>query len=113
MRKFAPLRNLLLSLLIVLFAAACGSPQSKILGKWADKETPATTMEFFKDGTFTMTGGKEEPRVSGKWIALDDGRIKADLEVFGATTTIFFVLVGEELEADAGKEKKGRLVRVK
>ncbi len=60
-----------------------------------------------------MTGGKEEPRVSGKWTALDDGRIKADLEVFGATTTIFFVLAGEELEADAGKEKKGRLVRVK
>lgn len=59
-----------------------------------------------------MTGGKEEPRVSGKWIALDDGRIKADLEVFGATTTIFFVLVGEELEGDSGK-KKGRLVRVK
>ena len=73
----------------------------------------AGAYEFFKDGTFTMIGGKKAPRVSGKWIALDDGRIKADLEVFGATTTIFFVLAGEELEADAGKEKKGRLVRVK
>ena len=58
-----------------------------------------------------MTGGKEEPRVSGKWTALDDGRIKADLEVFGATTTIFFVFVGEELEGDMGK--KARFVRVK
>ena len=60
-----------------------------------------------------MIGGKKAPRVSGKWIALDDGRIKADLEVFGATTTIFFVFVGEELEGDAGNKKKGRLVRVK
>ena len=53
-----------------------------------------------------MTGGKEEPRVSGKWIALDEGRIKADLEVFGATTTIFFVLAGEELEADAENKRR-------
>ena len=124
MRRPASLRNLLLSLLIVLFAAACGSPQSKIVGKWADKETPSNTintMEFFKDGTFMMTEGKKEPRVmfepnaqdfSGKWIALDDGRIKADLEVFGSTTTLLFVFVGEELEVKMGG-KNGRLVRVK
>lgn len=111
MRKFAPLRNLLLSLLIVLFAAACGSPQSKILGKWAYKEIPSQIMEFFKDGTFTMTGGKEEPGVSGKWTALDDGRIKVDLQNMFGAKTFFLVFIGEELEGDMGG--KARFVRVK
>ena len=58
-----------------------------------------------------MTGGKEEPRVSGKWIALDDGRIKVDLQNMFGATTLFLVFTGEELEGDMGK--KARFVRVK
>ena len=112
MRYPASFRSRWLTLLLVLFIAACGSAQPNILGKWGEKADSPDAIEFFKDGTFTMSEGPAKGPFSGKWIALDDGRIKADLEMLGTTTTFLFVRVGEELEINMGG-KKSRLVRKK
>lgn len=111
MRRIARLRGIWLSIIVILFFAACGSSRSNILGKWAYKEVEAReAVEFFKDGTLTMNLEKVE-RYPGKWIVLDDGRIKADVIII-APQTFFLVLIGEELEMDMFG-RKVRLTRLK
>lgn len=112
MKRLSQVRISWLFIVIVAFLVACGSPQDKIVGKWSDKSNGMEVLEFFKDKTFTMNEGSKKAVFTGKWNALDDGRIKVDVMAFGGATVFFFILVDDELEMDMNGQK-GRLVRAK
>ena len=80
---------LLFVLLTLLSVVACGQkPQEKILGRWQEVSSEKGVFEFFQDQTLTMTSknkaGKSQ-QMSGKWIVLDDGRLKFDLVMLGTS----------------------------
>lgn len=105
------LRGIWLSIVVIMLITACGSQRPNIIGKWAYKDVSAReAVEFFQNGTLAMNLEKME-RYPGTWIALDDGRIKADVIIIGPQT-FFLVLIGEELEMDMFG-RKVRLVRLK
>jgi len=80
-------------LLAILFLVSCGQkPQEKIRGAWQDNEQGV--IEFFQDGTFTMKSKKAElgglKTLTGRWLILDDGRLKLDISMLGVTQTLVY-----------------------
>ncbi len=85
-----------------LLVARAGRSASNIAGtRWecqgprlADK---GTILEFFRDSTYTLGG------IGGKWLVLDDGRIKMDFPSSGMT--FFAKIEGGRLKLDLGDDK--------
>jgi len=75
----------------------CSSPQSRLPGTWVEEGKNDTQhyIEFFSDNTVAM----ESPAgpLSGKWVVLSDGRIKADMKVMFSEVTVIGELKGKRL----------------
>ena len=75
-------------LLITIVASSCGkSKQQLLLGTWQTMDNDPAVIVFYEDGTFKMTIDKAvvngmDP-VNGKWVFLDDGRLKIDASAYG------------------------------
>lgn len=107
-------------LVIIIIALSvflgCTGQKSKIIGKWKPVEVAEYTLggkkkitknpqseaefEFFKDNTVLMS-----KMGSGKWIILDDGRIKIDFGVLGSTMVMFGSFQGDILTITIPGEK--------
>lgn len=56
-----------------LMITGCGkTTNEKIIGKWSEIDKGLGSIEFFEDGSFLYTSSRE----SGKWVILQDGRLK-------------------------------------
>jgi hypothetical protein len=110
---------LLIAALVFAGIIGCGGSASKIIGQWveySEYQYGNQRTEFFKDGTcFIESNGR---RLSGRWIALDDGRIKIELMKAGSKggaplLTILAVIDGDgdDLVLDVGGGTKNKFVR--
>ena len=73
------MKKALVVLLVSLLVASCGQKAEKrIIGKWALESEPGEMyVEFFADNTFLIPDyGFGD--TSGKWIILDDSRLKTE-----------------------------------
>ncbi len=94
------LHNFLNISLVICFSillVGCDSPESKILGKWADSSTQnsANYIEFFSDNTMKLQNNSR--LLSGTWSILHDGRIKVDAEEMLAEVTVIAAFEGDAL----------------
>lgn len=108
--------NRLLLILLTLALSACGAkPQDQILGKWQEVSGDRGVMEFFQDGTFI--GGAKKQNVQGKWIILNDGRLKLDVNVLGMATQTSLLKIrfdgGDLFISDETGKEENRLKRIK
>jgi len=106
----------ILAMLLPLFA--CGSPsgknvEKKLLGKWVDKSE--ATVEYFDDGTFLLRNPPDPEELSGKWVILQDGRLKMDFTSMEETKTIVRNLKfdGNELISTGKDGKSSRFKKLK
>lgn len=76
-RKFFSLISVFLALSLVI--TACSSPRQKFVGKWQNTQL-GTTIEFFKDGTITVTSSTwgVDTSVTGSYRVLDDKSLRID-----------------------------------
>jgi len=67
--------RLVTALTVIVLVVGCSGVESKIVGKWKPSVGDySIEYEFFSDGTVNVF---DRPRTHpGKWIVLDDGRIK-------------------------------------
>ena len=94
---------------------SCSPQASKVIGKWSEQDKGTTYIfEFFKDNTATFTTIKSSnspfpnSSVSGKWVALDDGRIKVDITgAWGMTLVMFGRVDGNILVLTMEGDKEG------
>jgi len=77
----------------------CGSPKSKLLGKW--QEIGKTEiLEFFEDGRISITD--KGATVGGSWSILADHRVKIEADFFGTTFIATGMVEGDTLRLDLG-----------
>lgn len=79
----------------LLFAIACmvsvgcsNATNKEILGRWYVVQGDFDFFEFFSDGAFLAKN--DTVQHSGKWSAINDNRIKAEVTVLGTTTILLF-----------------------
>ncbi len=105
-RLFSPI--LMISVAIIMLG--CSSPTSKIIGNWSDLESE-DSIEFFKDNTFSLKSGVMN--FSGKWVDLDDGRIKIELSIMGISQTWMGNLESKKLILELPGGKKATYQKIK
>ena len=109
----------LLTLLLVMSGCGGVKPSQKILGKWQEVGGKGDTMEFFEDGTWRVQQVKPAGLLiggdNGKWIILQDGRLKMDVVIGGTALTEVFTLQfdGDDMVITDEKGKATRNKRVK
>ena len=91
----------ILALCLAIVAIGCHPSAGSISGtKWKHQTgNRSASLEFFSDNTFTigLFGG-----LSGKWVVLDDGRIKFDIP---SENPFFAVVKGKSLTLDLAGEQ--------
>ena len=106
MRKILPnIKHSIFSttLMVILLVSGCGgSPQDRLVGTWQEIDGEQNIIEFFSDGSFSLNLDKGDigsmEKLNGKWLVLEDGRLKLDISMFGTTQSI----VGK-LDFDGGE----------
>jgi hypothetical protein len=99
-------------ILMLLLVSGCGkSLQQKLVGTWQDHEN--NIVEFFEDGSLNINLSKPESNgikeLSGKWLILQDGRVKLEFSILGIISTqVYDIKVnGKEMIWASDKDKKG------
>ncbi len=118
------IKNIFASITLLFLLIGCSSNKEKLSGLWvvhdfkvesgwqADK-TRQQSIEFFSDGTFEYSSasnlgpdGEDGPQAlwrstKGRWVFLDDGRLKFDFDDQSKVTGIAFT--GEFLQMKLGQ----------
>lgn len=80
------------------FWLSCRPAEVVIVGKWVefnDYALTSDTIEFFEDQTCIIN--EEGSALSGKWILLQDGRVKIEFSLIGVPTVFIGPLSGDVL----------------
>lgn len=109
-------KNLAVIVFLLLVSVACGRGPATdaILGAW--KGNDGSSVEFLSDGTVILTSSKN-PTLTGKWVRLEDDRLKMEFTMLGTTTAIVcrIAVKGDAMElinsADGKKETLNRQKR--
>jgi len=100
-----------LSLWVLLTIASCG-PSSISGTRWESEKPGVLKLEFFKDNTYTYKlAGLVD--FYGRWVALDDGRIKMEWKEKEATYVDFAKIEGDKLRLDTVMMGMGTIYLVK
>jgi hypothetical protein len=92
---------LVLSLFILLVACSPNVGGTKWVSSDPEEKDMGVILEFFKDNTWKMMDS------TGKWVVLDDGRIKMDYTSFGMTQAFFAKISGNKLSLEMAGKKFG------
>ena len=87
-----------LILLVSLSVISCGQKvENRVIGKWAIEGYEELHIEFFADNTFFRAALPLLEEGTGKWIVLDDSRLKLTDDSDNS------ILLFEELQISGGK----------
>ena len=69
---------------VMMMIGGCSDSSSRLVGAWSEYsqyEYGKERWEFFKDGSCYVAGyfGGSNQRITGRWSALEDGRIKIEI----------------------------------
>lgn len=79
---------LLITIACIVSVSCTNTANKEILGRWYVIQGDFDFFEFFSDGAFLAKN--DTLQHSGKWSAINDNRIKAEVTVFGTTTILLF-----------------------
>ncbi len=92
------MKKAFLVLLASLLVASCGQKvEDRVIGKWAIEGYEELHIEFFADNTFFRAALPLLEEGTGKWIVLDDSRLKLTDDSDNS------ILLFEELQISGGK----------